>query len=431
MKYSQFNSVVPYDNEFLLYNSFTNNYLVLMPLLKDLLMAAKEEGVDELKNVHPSFYNALSEGKYLVDNAEDEVEKVKEISKTIDLSDQAYKLTINPTMNCNFKCWYCYETHVKGSRMSKDIISRTNRFVTNTARESNLKHFTLSWFGGEPLLYYEDIVLPIMEHFNKACKEEKIAGGIGFTTNGYLINEAMANSFKEQSVEHLQITLDGCEEDHDLIRYVSKSRGSYKEIIRNIKLLLRYNIGVTMRINYTLKNIEKCIGILHDISDLSTTERGFLTVDFHRVWQDKGEDEFNLVKTVVNTFQFAGFGVNSHYAPDNVRNSCYADKKNSATINYNGDVFKCTARDFTTKAREGYIAENGSIVWENDSLNRRLNAKFNNKPCLSCRIMPLCNGGCSQHALDHLGKEDYCVHSFDEREKDKIIISKFEQAMIL
>jgi uncharacterized protein len=418
MKYSQFNSIVPYNNSFLLYNAFSNNYLVLAPLLKELLLAARAEGITSLQAVHPTFYQALVTGEYLVDSSIDEVEKVREITRIIDLNESIYTLTINPTMNCNFKCWYCYETHIKGSKMSHDIISRTNQFITTTANNEDLKYFNLSWFGGEPLLYFDDIVLPIMQHFTKTCTDRGIKGRSNFTTNAYLINERMALEFKKNLVESLQITLDGCEEDHDLIRYVSKSRGSYKEIIQNIKLLLSHEIGVNMRINYTLKNIDKCINILNDINDISTKSREHLNINFHRVWQDNEEDEANKVRTIVNGFKQAGFSVNSHYAADNVRSSCYADKKNSAVINYNGDIFKCTARDFTTKTREGYITDAGEIVWENDSLNRRITSKFNNTPCLTCRIMPLCNGGCSQHALDNLGKSDYCVHSFDEREKD-------------
>ncbi|OWP61570.1 hypothetical protein CDA63_18680 [Hymenobacter amundsenii] len=395
MKYSQFNSIVPYKDKYLLFNSFTNKYLVIVALLKDLLVAAQQEGLNNLEQVHPPFYQALKDGKYLVPVDEDEVEKIREISKAVDMNESNYKLTINPTMNCNFKCWYCYETHIKNSRMSEDIIRRTNLFISQTAQAESLRYFTLSWFGGEPLLYFDDIVLPIMKHFSKTCAEAGIHGNIGFTTNGYLIQERMAEQFALYNVNNLQITLDGCEEDHDLIRYVSKSKGSYKEIMSNIKLLLRHGIMVTMRINYTLSNLKKCQNIINDINDVSPEQRQYLLVDFHRVWQDKGDDHLNMSQTVFNAFREAGFAVNSHYAPNNVVSSCYADKKNSATINYNGDIFKCTARDFTTNSREGYIADSGEIVWENDSQIRRLNAKFNNKPCLSCRIMPLCNGGCS------------------------------------
>lgn len=116
---------------------------------------------------------------------------------------------------------------------------------------------------------------------------------------------------------------------------------------------------------------------------------------------------------------------------DSVRNSCYADKRNSATINYNGDIYKCTARDFTKANRAGYINEEGELVWENDYLTKRMDVKFKNKPCLTCKIMPLCNGGCSQHALESLiqGKE-YCVFNGDENEKNKVIKTKIDEILL-
>jgi uncharacterized protein len=102
-------------------------------------------------------------------------------------------------------------------------------------------------------------------------------------------------------------------------------------------------------------------------------------------------------------------------------------------INYNGDVFKCTARDFTTKRRDGFIDENGELVWENDSLNKRMNAKFKNKPCLKCRLLPVCNGGCSQHAIENIDENgeagEYCVHEFDESRKDQVVFDKIKVLM--
>lgn len=427
MRPSYFNSIVPYDDKFVLYNSFSNRFLLLADQLKDLFVENKRT-IDQLQNIHPDFYTALQNGMFIVDNDRQEVEEVKRISKKIDLDESAYKLTINPTMNCNFKCWYCYETHVKKSRMDVEIIQRTSAFISSIVSSGTLKLFNLSWFGGEPLLYYHDIVLPIMQHTNAECKKYGVRCTIGFTTNGFLINQPMVDDFKSLNVHGVQITLDGHGTDHDAVRYVSSTRGSYAEIIDNIKLLAKNGVPVTMRINYTLANINKCGLIVHDLLDLTPDQRKVVLVDFHRVWQDKANDQEEMILQQVKTFRNFGFNVNSHYLPNNVIHSCYADKKNSATINYNGDLFKCTARDFTTIKREGYINETGELIWENDSMNIRLNAKFNNPPCLRCRILPLCNGGCSQHAIEHTG-EEYCVYSFDESEKDKIIIAKFEEAI--
>ncbi|MEL7064712.1 MAG: hypothetical protein AAFP00_13320, partial [Bacteroidota bacterium] len=52
------------------------------------------------------------------------------------------------------------------------------------------------------------------------------------------------------------------------------------------------------------------------------------------------------------------------------------------------------------------------------------------KPCLECRLLPICNGGCSQQALEYLaaGKE-YCIWEDSGVAKDQLIISRFKQHM--
>lgn len=115
----------------------------------------------------------------------------------------------------------------------------------------------------------------------------------------------------------------------------------------------------------------------------------------------------------------------------NMCKPCYADKTNEALVNYNGDVFRCTARDFETFPRDGYLTNEGVIVWENDINNRRIMVKSQNKPCQTCRIMPLCCGGCTQKALDAQNKgEIYCVNEFSEETKDKVILDRFYDIFI-
>lgn len=425
MKYSQFNSIIKFDNEFALYNSFNHKVIFIVPELKDLLEAAIREEIDELANYHLSFYQHLVENDFLIDASTNEVEKVKQLVKSIDTDESQYSLTINPTMNCNFKCWYCYETHIKDSKMDENGIEKVEKFIQKTAKKP-IERFYLAFFGGEPLLHFEKNVAPLITSYLDTCTKNNIQHHISFTTNGYLINTKLIAYFDSKKVKcAFQITLDGHKEDHDAVRNVNSKRGSYDKIIENIYLLLENHFHVRVRINYTDQNIAKAINIIDDFISLTDElKKNHLVIDFHRVWQNQdGLNVDSQFEKVVTAFIDNGFFVQTKYSINTVLDSCYADKKNSVTVNYNGDIYKCTARDFTKKNREGYIDSDGNLIWENDNLNKRMQIKFNNKPCLTCRILPLCNGGCSQAAIEHKG-EDYCVHNWDETEKDKIVLKK-------
>jgi uncharacterized protein len=129
------------------------------------------------------------------------------------------------------------------------------------------------------------------------------------------------------------------------------------------------------------------------------------------------------VNAFLNKVRTLGFSAGHGVLGDTVRYSCYADRSNHATINYNGEVFKCTARDFTSASKEGDLDEDGNIIW-NERYTDRMTSKLKNKPCLECAILPICGGGCSQKAMES-ANEDYCVHFFDENRKKNIIRDRF------
>jgi uncharacterized protein len=147
-----------------------------------------------------------------------------------------------------------------------------------------------------------------------------------------------------------------------------------------------------------------------------------MSFDFHKVWQDDKNIPDETMTATRRYFRKSGFNVATG-VHDLVLDSCYGDHKNHATINYNGEVFKCTARDFTNANHEGKLEQDGEINW-NPKYERRLNSKFKNKPCLECAILPICNGGCSQQAIEHDGV-DYCINNFDENKKKQLVIDRF------
>jgi len=422
-----FNNLVFYkDNTYFLFNTLTNNYLIINSLIKDLIEAGISLGdIEDLAEIHPSLYASLIENEFLVNNDKDEVQAVVGIREEIDLDpeDLEYQVVINPTMNCNFKCWYCYESHIKDSRLESQELENIKRFITNTIEQKpNLKKFRVSWFGGEPLLQYKQVVEPIQLF----CKELFATNGIeftsSFTTNGFLINDEMIEVFANTNVKGFQITLDGHRELHDKVRYVSSSRGSYDQIVANILKLCRKGLFVNLRINYTRETLLNITDILPDLEDLELSYRDNLLISFRKVWQEDDPTVIDRALTVAQIFRDFKFNVSKSGYPDTLNQSCYADKRNQATINYNGDIYKCTARDFKASGREGKLNDRGLIEW-NERLDQRLQVKFRNKPCLSCPILPMCNGGCSQKALENSGK-DYCVFNFNELDKKKVVLEK-------
>ena len=423
MKTSNFNSFFPHEDKIIGYNAYKNDFTILDPELYELFLAAERENIDELQQVYPDFYKHLNDKGFIIASDIDEIEQVKKLVHEIDQENNySFHLIINPTMNCNFKCWYCYETHIKDSKMQELEIQKVFNYITRVLNQQELKVFSLSWFGGEPLLYFNKTVLPILEKVSIQCKEKNIKLNSDFTTNGLLINQDLLDKCLKFGVNHMQITLDGHRERHNKVRFISKEKGSYDEIIKNIKLCLKNELYITCRLNISKETLEDIKEIVIDFSELDDKDRNYLNFSFNQVWQEKEDLHEEMVKAMTH-FKENNFAVTYNKDVDTVRESCYADKRNQATINYNGEVFKCTARDFNSENKEGILQEEGMIEW-NEKFDIRMNAKFKNQPCLECKILPICNGGCSQNAIENLGN-DYCVNDFDENKKLDIVKNKF------
>ncbi|MBL7787087.1 MAG: radical SAM protein [Chitinophagales bacterium] len=424
MKFSQFNTYIPYEGKIIAYNAYTNQYLLLEFLLYELIQSAQQYGIASLDAIHPSFYQALVDNGFVVEDNTNEIDKVSQLIDSVDKQEDRYILIVNPTMNCNFKCWYCYETHIKDSKMDATTLEKVSQHIKYVVENKpSLKEFIVSFFGGEPLLYYDKVVVPLLKYANQITQKHGLNFQADFTTNGFLIKPNMVDTFKELSVNHFQITLDGDKEHHDTIRFVSKKRGSYDDIVQNIILLANNGLPVTVRINYTAHNLDNLTSILEDLTLLTPEGKQNITISLHKVWQETDKSLGTKVNTFINLAKKAGFNTAQDILIDSVRNSCYADKNNHATINYNGEVFKCTARDFKSGNKEGELHSDGSITW-NDKFYSRMQIKLQNKPCLECAILPICGGGCSQQAIEHIGV-DYCVNDFDENKKKNIVLQRF------
>lgn len=435
MKASIYNVVFPYETQMILYNTFSCKSMILDKSLADLL-SEHRKNIDAINSIHPDFYHALIDGKYIVENGYDEVEAVEEL-RLNNLSDKSqYHLTINPTLDCNFHCWYCYESKVKGSEMSPELVQATISFIDYVLADNpELKRFHLYFFGGEPLLKYKEIMWPILDAFIEKTSGKGILCTLQITTNGVLLNDEIIQDIKRTGLlTAFQITFDGYGDHHNKSRFSKEHPKSYELLIKNVKTLIQNGLCVTLRVNYTQKNVDDLQMILKEFASCEEEERSRIVYTPVRIWQDVAREvtrkacknrvvnelDGQIIAKSNNSIEYAsslGMQIMPINSIDSVRNPCKHSYVNAASINYNGDVFKCCARAFNEENREGLLGSDGAIQWKADTNKRILRKRTEaNPPCRKCILFPICGGGCVQSFKDFSNIE-YCLYRFDETSK--------------
>ena len=131
MKWSIYNEIinnVEGKEVIYLFNSLRKKYFILDYNLKDLVQAGRDNTLI-IANSHPELYEYLMSEKFIVpDNIDEVAECIQMINRKF-FSEVELKITINPTLDCNLRCWYCYENHLKGSCMDASTIEAIINYI--------------------------------------------------------------------------------------------------------------------------------------------------------------------------------------------------------------------------------------------------------------------------------------------------------------
>ena len=392
----------------------TDSGVLLFDTLSKVSFFLPRERYEQIYSVSDGFLiDVLSEKEkedlkssgFLVDDSNIQQKLVVAAKHKARLQKRNFHIIVNPTLDCNLRCWYCYESHIKDSRLTPDVLEGICHCIEIKYLEDNIETLQLSLFGGEPLLAKDEVnqLLHFAEDF---CKEHQIKLSVDITTNGTLFSSQFLSTLVNLDVA-FQITLDGERQKHDSVRCTKgNAKGTYDTITKNILKVLSMlpNARIRLRINYDAQTLNHIDDLL---SFVGTLDRGRVTISMHKVWQvnTKEIDEDKLLD-----FLFAikglGFYVDVQGYPINA-NACYADCLNSCVVNYNGDVYKCTARSFDTQDRCGYLTPQGIIVWDYDKLKEYCFCSIPTR-CKVCKLLPICSGICSQQRIEK-GDEEQCI----------------------
>lgn len=415
MKQSKYNCILQDNTGMVIYNAATDQLVALTPQLANIFNEGKA-APEKIKAQHAELYDhLLQKGIFVCDDA-DETEAYIRKREEYERSSGEYTITINPTLACNMSCWYCYESHKNMPAMSADVKQSVLLLIDKLLADNKLKKLNLSFFGGEPLLYFDKVVVDIINHAKMQCKAFDAKLSIHFTTNAYLLTDNVLKQLEGLDAS-FQITIDGGKQVHDSVRKTKGGEPTYARIVEHIHQTLSRGFSVGVRFNYTAKSIPSFIDVVKDFSHLQQEQKQLVNFTFQRVWQDNEGDASQVeqqVEHIERAFEQAGLFVNnvkSYIVP-----YCYADGVNTAVVNYNGDLFKCTARDFAPKSKEGTLAADGTLRW-NERLRKRMSIRHGSDTCLQCRIYPICHGGCSQMKLEAPDGISSCPKGYDD---DKI-----------
>lgn len=385
--------------------------------------------IDSLETMHPELFRQMKTNGMIVPADLDETAQLVYSWKHQDCSSAYFSMIINPTLNCNLRCWYCYETHQKMPMMNADTLRAIKSLIDRKVNNPELKGLNISFFGGEPLLGFREVVRPILEHASQTCKEHGIGLTSNFTTNAVLLTDEILdflNSLDYAQPATFQISLDGNREYHNQIRIGPNRIPTYDAIIDSIRRAAMRGHKVSVRINYTAENLLSFTDVLTDFKEMPEEVKNYIRFNYQRIWQDRKQNTIpieNRLKDVIAYFKEEGFWVDS----DEIyyRHCCYADRENNIVINYDGMLFKCTARDFTVTNSEGRLLPDGTLAW-NGHYARRMRIKYANPACLACSILPICNGGCTQGKLE-AADATTCYRHMSEVGKLEYIFKRLKQ----
>lgn len=393
MKSSRYNIFIHKEERLFVYNQLHSS---LLEIDKDLAHLLKSSDINSIEG---DLKDELYHNGIICKKSLNESHVLLARNKQMRFSSDFARVTILPTIDCNFRCWYCYENH-KDSTMTEENSKRVLLFCKQLIEQGNFKTFHLDWFGGEPLLLFKEIVYPLSKQIKNLCKEHKIAFLNTITTNGALVTEQMIVAFKEIDLKSFQITLDGDKNFHNKTRFSKEMSDSFSVIVNNITQICRAipSVDMTVRINYTPKNLHSIDNI---VGAFPEDVRSQLSISPQIVWQFKSSANIigQMIKEKMEHFISAGYkkSITSLECMP-----CYTENMKQFVINYDLFVYKCTARDFTEEQAVGKILEDGTLVLFPRYYDYYISSSVESKECMECDLLPSCLGNCLQKRVESL-----------------------------
>lgn len=367
----------------------------------------------------------------LVSCSDDEYEewRVKLLAKRNDKA-HIFTLHFEPTIQCQLECSYCFENGAdRGTGMTAEILARSAGWLDEYFEANpEVDSLKVVLFGGEPLLR-KDIASQGLELYAEIAKRRHLNFWTEITTNGELLDEETAKNLSRFNWNRVQITLDGPEDVHDTRRHGKHQRPTFRNIMRNIEMLLctGYVPAVDIRITLDQDNADSVPVLVTELARFGKQGRinlslGLTTSTFFV--QIKSFAEHQLADTALKVWRHAkdsGFRVPEEFI---VGPLCVATAKHSATLQPDGMLQKC----FCNSGRNDHgfaSVQNVPTGYAQDVRFEGFTKRTDQCVDEKCPHLPICGGGCTHNSLVQLGEI-----GFSKRYCQKTLLTVLNEGLI-
>lgn len=396
------------DSEFLLYSTLSTSILTMEnELYNDIFhLRAFDKHEQECAEL-------VEMGFLFMGDPDSQLKELEAIRKEIVDTDHGITaITIATTMDCNARCYYCFEHGAIRNPMSIETAESVAAFLIKHCSE---KELYISWFGGEPLMEI-DVIDLITDRLLSAGIEIEST----ITTNGILINQSVVNKFCHWNVSRVQITLDGLDEEYNKIKnYNLDITNPFERIMENIELVISRGISVHLRVNYkstSYKAVHKTMSYLHN--RFGEYEKLYLygaPLDLPQIkgYSEFDEEEGNIFLQVLSDslengyendeLNLASLKVSEDYNPalgelmlSPFPANCFMVNKNRYVIDDAGKLYKCQKHLGKPEFSCGDVFNGPQF---NDIYRHYVTEKLHDDKCKDCDMLPICQGGCNANRL--------------------------------
>ena len=396
-KRSRFNIVI---DERYLWNTRTGALATLTA--DDLIYYNTFSGIGDDSDL----FALLKTNKFLIPEEIDELGVLlkQETEIFTDVMPSDLYFVIAPTLNCNYKCEYCFESQRDiyadmSEETARDVICFVERKIINNDR---LKRLHITFFGGEPLLKI-DILDMLSGQLHEICNRNNIKYRPTIITNGRYIYDDAILIFKRDKFKSVQISMDAVGEKYCMIR--GASINDFNETIQNIINVSKYMDRVIVRINVRngeFRDARQVVDALFSRSD----EKSSLKVYAANV--NEGEKDTRLsthIKYIEGEQQFKAwvslcYGSNHYFNKRPLAKgvSCRLSCDSNFGIGPLGELYKCDYHFGKEQYAVGTVKMGYSDIKRKEFHTIARHGKEFEK-CKECSMVPICMGGCINNKI--------------------------------